>query len=166
MVFDPQAQQQYDLDDVEFDHDTFGRLILIDAEGRKHIGVDPVRAFPLSDPKRSISIINAEGVEVLWVADLELLRPRIRQTLLDELSRREFMPIIERIEHVSSTNDPSQWQVRTDRGATQFLLKGDDDVRRIGAHGAMLIDATGTRYLVPDTRTLDSASRRVLERYL
>ncbi|HEY2840753.1 MAG TPA: DUF1854 domain-containing protein, partial [Pirellulales bacterium] len=109
---------------------------------------------------------NSEGVEVLWIADVENLAPRTRKILLDELARREFMPIIERIVSVSSTSDPSQWQVRTDRGETTFLLKSDDDVRRIGVHGAMLIDAAGARYLAPDTRKLDAASRRVLERYL
>jgi hypothetical protein len=166
MASDPNIQPQSELETVALDHDTFGRLVLIDVEGRRHVGVDPVRAFPLSDPQHSISIVNSEGVEVLWIEDLTTLAPRTRKILLDELSRREFMPIIERILSVSSTNDPSRWQVRTDRGETTFLLKSDDDVRRIGTHGAMLIDAAGARYLAPDTRKLDAASRRVLERYL
>ena len=31
---------------------------------------------------------------------------------------------------------------------------------------ALVIDAHGIRYLIPDTRTLDATSRRLLERYL
>jgi hypothetical protein len=166
MASDPHAQSEHELETIALDHDSFGRLVLIDVEGRRHVGVETVRAFPLSEPLHWVSIINSEGVEVLWIADVENLAPRTRKILLDELARREFMPIIERIVSVSSTSDPSQWQVRTDRGETTFLLKSDDDVRRIGVHGAMLIDAAGARYLAPDTRKLDAASRRVLERYL
>ncbi len=166
MASDSEAQPQGRLGAIELSHDSFGRLVLVDAAGRRHVGIEPIRAFPLSDPKRAIALINVEGVEVLWIENLDLLPSATRKLLTDELARREFMPVIERIVSVSSTNDPSQWQVRTDRGATQFLLKSDDDVRRIGVHGAMLIDAAGTRYLAPDTRTLDAASRRVLERYL
>jgi hypothetical protein len=84
----------------------------------------------------------------------------------EELARREFMPVIERVMQVSSATDPSRWKVETDRGPTEFLLKSEDDVRRVGPRGAILLDAAGMRYLVPDTRRLDAASRRVLERYL
>ena len=81
------------------------------------------------------------------------------------MSRREFVPIIERIASVSADVDPSQWCVETDRGETTFLLDSEDDVRRLGAYKALFIDTHGIRYLIPDTRALDYASRRILERY-
>ena len=151
---------------IELEYDTFGRLVLNDAAGRRHVGVEPIRAFPLSDPRRSISICNAEGVEVLWIEDLDAAPAAARQMIEEELSRREFMPVIQRVVRVSSNTDPSRWEVETDRGATEFMLKNEDDVRRVGPRGAILLDSSGMRYLVPDTRKLDSASRRVLERYL
>lgn len=151
---------------IAFEYDPFGRLVLSDATGRKHVGVEPIRAFPLSEPLRGISVCNVEGVEVLWIEDLAHVPDEARKLLESELRRREFMPVIERIVHVSSNTDPSQWEVETDRGPTQFLLKSEDDVRRLGPRGAILIDSAGMRYIVHDTRRLDAASRRVLERYL
>ena len=89
----------------------------------------------------------------------------MRKILEEELSRREFVPIIERITSVSADVDPSQWHVETDRGETTFLLDSEDDVRRLGTYKALFIDTHGIRYLIPDTRTFDYASRRILDRY-
>ncbi|MBI2827176.1 MAG: DUF1854 domain-containing protein [Planctomycetia bacterium] len=151
---------------IELSHDPYGRLVLVDGGGRRHVGVETIRAFPLSEPHRWISICNAEGVEVLWIEDLNSAPAAARELIVEDLARREFMPVIDKVIHVSGQSDPSQWEVQTDRGTTRFLLKGDDDVRRIGPRGAMLIDSSGMRYLVPDLRRLDAASRRTLERYL
>ena len=151
---------------ISLAYDSFGRLVLSDANGRRHVGVEPIRSFPLSDPHRWISICDAEGVEVLWIDDLAGIPAAARKLLETELARREFMPIVERIVHVSSNTEPSRWEIETDRGATQFLLKSEDDVRHVGPRGAILVDSAGMRYLVPDTRRLDAASRRVLERYM
>ncbi|MBV8074963.1 MAG: DUF1854 domain-containing protein, partial [Planctomycetaceae bacterium] len=51
-------------------HDAWGRLILIDDEGRRFVGVEPVRAFPISEPGSWISICDAEGREILSVESL------------------------------------------------------------------------------------------------
>jgi hypothetical protein len=145
--------------------DAFDRLVLVNADGQRHVGVEPVRAFPLTDPDHWISICDAEGREVALIEDSSLLPDRVREPLEKELSRRVFLPHIERIVRVTGT-DPTQWEVQTDRGQTTFLVKSDDEIRRFGPHKAMLIDAHGTRYVIEDVRALDHASRRTLERYL
>lgn len=147
-------------------HDAFGRLVLVDAQGQRHVGVEPVRAFPISNPENWISLCDAEGRELAAVETLDQLPQPTRQVLQQELSRREFMPRIQRIVRVSAIAEPSEWDVETDRGITTFTLNSEDDVRRLGPHQALIIDAHGIRYLIGDTRQLDSASRRVLERYL
>ncbi|HEX3658409.1 MAG TPA: DUF1854 domain-containing protein [Pirellulales bacterium] len=145
--------------------DAFDRLVLVDADGQRHIGVEPVRAFPLTDPDRWISICDAEGREIALIEDSSLLPDRMREPLEKELSLRAFLPRIERIVRVTGT-DPTQWEVQTDRGPSTFLVKSDDEIRRFGPQKAMLIDAHGTRYVIEDVRALDHASRRLLERYL
>jgi hypothetical protein len=160
------AWHQADGRGFSLDRDAWGRLVLIDTNGRRHVGVDPVRAFPISDPAHSISLCDAEGREVAFIEILADLPAPVRQLLETELAQREFVPVIERILRVSSDISPSDWEVETDRGRTEFTLNNDDDVRRLGPHRALLIDTRGIRYLIPDTRTLDAASRRILERYL
>jgi Domain of unknown function (DUF1854) len=145
--------------------DAYDRLVLTDADGRILVGVDPVRAFPISSPDEWLSIINAEGNEVLCIRHPQALPSEVRKILDEELSRREFVPNIERIVEVSADVDPSQWRVQTDRGETTFLLDSEDDVRRLGTYKALFIDNHGIRYLIPDTRALDYASRRILDRY-
>ena len=123
---------------------------MTDANGRRHVGVEPIRSFPLSDPQHGISICNTEGVEVLWIEDLQAMPAASRKLIEDELSRREFMPVIERIVSVSSNTDPSKWEVDTDRGRTEFSLKSEDDVAGLARarHSARLgRDALhGSRY--------------------
>ena len=40
------------------ERDSLGRLVLIDASGNYHVGVYPVRAFPITAPGAGISIMD------------------------------------------------------------------------------------------------------------
>jgi hypothetical protein len=146
--------------------DPYGKLVLIDAEGVRHVGVTPVRVFPTSDPEHWISVVNAKGEEVALVPDPKTLPPQVKELLEQELAHREFMPQIQQIVYVSSIMEPSEWEVITDRGVTRFVLKSEDDVRRLGPHSGIIYDAHGVRYLIRDTRQLDLYSRRALEQYI
>src|SRR5579875_2528800 len=92
-------------------HDPWGRLVLTDAEGRQHTDVEVVRAFPLSDPHHGIAICDAQGRELVWIPDLDVLPPSLTQQIEEELAQREFVPIIRRIVKVSAPVEPSQWEV-------------------------------------------------------
>lgn len=151
---------------VSLSHDAWGRLVLTDAQGRTHSGVELVRAFPLSDPRYGIAVCDSGGHEILWIEQLDKLPSALAQQIDEELARREFVPIIRRILQVSAPVEPSEWEIETDRGCTRFLLNNEDDVHRLDEHRALLTDAHGIRYLIPDTRQLDAVSRRLLERYL
>ena len=147
------------------EYDAFEHLVLVDAAGQRHVGVEPTRAFPITAPNQWIAICDAHGRELICLQDLETLPEPVRLILKDELRKRDFIPQILRINSATG-NNPSQWEVQTDRGPKTFLLKSDDDLRRLGSKRALLIDAYGIRYLIPDTHKLDGASRRMLERYL
>lgn len=146
--------------------DARGRMVLLDETGQRYVGVEPIRAFPISDPGRWISICDPEGQELVQVESLDDLPASTRHILLEELSRREFLPVIQRIIRVTTETIPARWEVETDRGPTEFTLDGEENVRRLGHDRALIIDARGIRYLIADTRVLDAHSRRILERYL
>src|SRR5690349_10170470 len=146
--------------------DDFGRLVLTDPEGNRHVGVEPVRAFPLSDPDRWVALVDDEGNELACIEDPSGLRPELRRRLDEELARREFVPAIRRIERVSAPHPPAEWDVLTDRGPTRFLFNSEDDLRQLGPRRLLIVDNRGMRYEVPDVDTLDQTSRRVLERFL
>lgn len=146
--------------------DSLGRLVLCDQEGREHSDVKPIRIFPISDPEHWVSLCDADRNELICIEDLNHLPGRIRQILLEELGIREFLPIIKKIRRISSRFVPSEWQIETDRGVTCFILKDEDDIHRLSIHRILIIDAHRIRYLIPDMRRLDSASRRLLAHYI
>jgi hypothetical protein len=146
--------------------DPWGKLVLIDADGVRHAGVTPVRMFPTTDPGHWIAMVDATGREVAMVEDPAALSPPVRVLVEKELAHREFMPVIQRIVYVSSIMEPCDWEVVTDRGPTRFVLQSEDDVRRIGPHTGIIVDAQGVRYLIRDTRKLDSYGRRAVEQYI
>lgn len=146
-------------------HDPAGRLV-VEADGARHVGVEPVRAFPLSEPAEWISLCDAEGREIITIQSLAELDDAARTALEIELARREFLPVIQRIVDVSMLADPSVWKVETDRGPTTFLVEGSDAVRRLDVARCLVVDTQGVRYLIIDRRKLDAYSRKMLEHYL
>ena len=154
------------MQNIQLERDSWGHLILTDADGKRHEGVVPVRSFPISDPDHWVSICNARGHELVAIENVADLEPNTRKVMEDDLSSREFMPAIQRVYNVSSLSEPCEWDVETDRGRNKFVLNSEDDVRRLGPHRAFIIDAHGIRYLIRDSRELDTASRRFVEWYL
>jgi hypothetical protein len=147
-------------------YDAWGQLVLTDAAGRQHVGVRPVRAFPISDPGGGLAICDADGLELIWIDSLDELPEPQRRLLEEDLARRQLMPVILRVVNISSPTEPSEWEVETDHGPTRFVVQSEDDIRRLGGDRALVVDAHGIRYLIPDTRGLDRASQQLLERYL
>ena len=146
---------------------SLGKLVLTSAQGERFIGVLPVRAFPILAPEEGISLLSTEGHEVAWVDRLSDLPAGYQSLIEEELARREFMPVLVRIVDVSSFSTPCTWTVETDRGLTEFVLRGDEDIRRIGTGRSLLVaDAHGIHYLVPDQKALDAQSKRILDRFL
>ena len=145
---------------------SFGKLILTDEAGQVHEGVSPVRAFPIQAPDHGISMVLGDGKEVGWIDDIAGLPLPIRELVQDELEGREFMPEILTVTRVSSFATPCTWYVRTDRGDTEFTLKGEEDIRRIGAASLLITDNHGINFLIRDMYTIDKGTRRILDRFL
>jgi hypothetical protein len=76
------------------------------------------------------------------------------------------MPGIRRLKQVSSFATPSTWMVDTDRGETEFVLWGEEFIRRLGKSGLLIEDSHGIHYLVRDINALDKQSRKLLDRFL
>jgi hypothetical protein len=144
----------------------FGHLVLINADGQTFEGVSPVRAFPIQAPHDGIAMVCADGHEVAWIDNLSDLSPHVRELVEGELAGREFMPEIQHITQVTSFATPCTWHVKTDRGETRFVLKGEEDIRRIGQTTLLIADSHGIHFLIRDMLSLDKHSRKILDRFL
>ena len=145
--------------------DSLGRLVFVDENGVSHIGVHPVRAFPITAPTAGIGIMNQSGKEVHWYPNASLI-PKAELSLIEEeLAAREFMPVIEKITRVSTYATPSIWDIETDRGPTRIRLKGEEDIRRIAGNTLLIADSNGLQFLIKDSTQLDKISKKFLDRF-
>jgi len=150
----------------QLERNSFGRLVLALPDGTVHEDVVPVRAFPLVAPEEGVSLVSTEGRELAWVPRLSELPGAVRALIEEQLAAREFVPTVQRIEAVSSFSTPSTWTVVTDRGATRFVLKGEEDIRRLGNGSLLIASAEGINFRIADRFALDRHSRGLLERFL
>ena len=146
--------------------DSWGRLILTDETGTRFTGVEPVRAFPLTDPQRWIALVDAEGRERVMIEEPDQLPLELRKILTDEMSKREFLPVITKIEKVEGDPPICYLSVITDRGPVRFSVEGEELVRRVGINRIVIVDQRGQRYLIPDIYKLDPASLKLLNLFL
>ena len=145
---------------------SFGKLVFTSPEGEEIVGITPVRAFPIQAPTRGISLVRDGGKEVAWIDDLAAVPDEIRRLVTEEIEGREFIPEILSIKSVSSFATPCTWYVTTDRGDTEFVLKVDEDIRRIGEASLLIADNHGINFLVRDMFKIDKGSRKILDRFL
>jgi hypothetical protein len=146
--------------------DAFGKLVLTDLDGALHTGVTPVRAHPISAPDEGVSLVGVHGHELAWVERVSVLPDGPRRLLEAELAAREFHPVLKRLIAVNTFATPSTWRIETDRGEIDFVLKSEEDIRRL-EEGRLLITSThGVQLQVPDRWALDKPSKRLLERFL
>jgi hypothetical protein len=146
--------------------DAFGRLNLTDAAGTVYESVLPVRAFPIQAPEEGLALVNTDGKEIVWLDRLSDLPPEQAEMVREELAGREFMPEITAIQSVTSYATPCTWKVHTNRGDTEFVLRGEEDIRRIGTDSLLVSDTHGINFLIRDQFGLDKHSKRILDRFL
>lgn len=146
--------------------DPFGKLIVTLPDGTQHLGALVVRAFPIAAPQQSISILSAEGKELVWIDDLAQVPSNERHWVEQALQGREFMPEITRLDGVNSFSTPSIWRVQTSRGETELVLKGEEDIRRLSPTTLIVADAHGVQFLIRDLPSLDRHTRKLLDRFL
>ena len=149
----------------QLERDALGRLVLTDALGNRHIGVYPVRAFPITSPDNGFSLMDQAGKELCWFASKANI-PEGELTLIEEeMASREFMPVIIKIMKVSTFSTPSIWDIQTNRGSTRIRLKAEENIRRIAGNTLLISDSNGLQFLIQDSTQLDKQSRKLLDRF-
>ncbi|MCP1171402.1 DUF1854 domain-containing protein [Ralstonia chuxiongensis] len=152
--------------DFTLSRNGFGKLVMTLADGTVHEGVVPVRAFPISAAGEGLSLMSTDGRELAWITQPDGLPAPMRALIEAELGAREFMPEIRKIVDVSTYATPSTWTVQTDRGQTDLVLRGEEDIRRLTGTTLLISDSHGIHYLIRDLLALDKHSRKILDRFL
>jgi hypothetical protein len=150
----------------DLQRDAFGRWVLEMPDGTRNAPVTALRAYPVSAPDEGVALMDADGHEIFWIDALAQLAPALRSQVIQALNEREFLPEILQLTDVSSFATPSTWSVLTDRGSTQFLLKGEEDIRRLTGTVLLINDANGVQFMIRDLAAMDKHSRKLLDRFL
>ena len=143
-----------------------GRWVWTDTAGVRHEQVVVVRAYPVTAPELGAGVMDAEGHELAWFDRLDQVARPLQDRLREALAEREFLPEIQRLKAVSSLVTPSVWTVQTDRGEARFMLKGEEDIRRLTGKTLIVSDVDGVQYLIRDPLALDKHSRKLLDRFM
>ena len=99
-------------------------------EPERYERISAFRAFPLSAADHYISLRDREDDEIGIVESLDDLTPEQAALVRDELDRRYFTPLIERVESLKEEFGYSYWTVHTDAGRRRFTVQSGKNTSR------------------------------------
>jgi hypothetical protein len=141
------------------------RLTIRDDRSWRKVSV--ARAFPLSDPDHYVGFLDGDGKDIGLLHDPSHLDPESRQIVNEELERRYFVPIVERVLTVKEEFGTVYWTVETDRGQKEIIVRNiRDNLQELSASRVIITDVDGNRFEFPDTSKLDGKSQSVILRSL
>jgi hypothetical protein len=147
-----------------------GKLSVRCADGQEYPDVFFVRLFPHSGPDHYISVRTKQGreqVEIGIVRDLDSLPQSARQLILEDMRRRNFLPLITDIASIKTRRGEDTWVVETDKGSKTFTVREPGENVTTTEHGVVLItDADKCRYKISDISGLPPKARMLLEKVL
>lgn len=125
------------------------------------------RAFPLSKADEFLSLKDKEGGEVAVIRRLQELDADSRAAVQKQLQWSYFASTITTVHAIDVRFHVPHWDVEPDRGRRVFELHSSRrDVRVLPGGRALVRDADGNVYEIPDVSRLDAASRAIVEDYI
>jgi hypothetical protein len=145
-----------------------GDVLRLTHEGdRTCLKVVVVRAFPLSEPARYLSVRDTENKELGIIVEPTELDPENLRLVKEELERRYLVPVIRRIASIKERFGTVEWEVETHRGKCRFTTRDlRENVVRPSRGRYLLTDVDGNRYDVPELSALDAQSQEWLLRHM
>jgi hypothetical protein len=141
------------------------RLTLRDDRSWSKVSV--ARAFPLSDPDHYLGFLDGDGKDIGLLYDPGQLDPESRQIVEEELEKRYFVPIVERVLTIKEEFGTIYWTVETDRGQKELIVRNlRDNLQELSASRVIVTDVDGNRFEFPDVSKLDGKSQSVILRNL
>lgn len=125
------------------------------------------RQFPFELEWEFISVMNEEQEEIGMIRSVSQFSGEDARVLTDELRRRYYAPVIDRILSVKERYGFSYWKVHTAEGNVAFTLHDTyRSIIRAGQTHLILLDVNGNRFEIPNTEALDRKSYKKIELYL
>lgn len=134
---------------------------------RSYYRVAVARAFPLSDPDHYIGFLDSAGKDIGMIYDPDQLDHDSRRLIDEELERRYFVPIVERVISVKEEFGAIYWKVETDRGEKEIVVRNlRDNLQELSSTRLIITDVDGNRFEFPDITKMDIKSQSIVMRGL
>jgi hypothetical protein len=147
------------------DHDQ----VLVTLEDRDEAcPVKIVWARPVSGRGREVSILDAKSnEELIMLESLDRLDKASRLVAEEALDLRYLVPCITAINRADVSYGNRYFDVETDRGPRQFLIKDPNaNVIHVTDDRLMIRDVIGNRYEIVSVAALDLPSRHALDQVI
>ncbi len=125
------------------------------------------KAFPFERPEEYISVQDEDGREYGIIRKLSDFDGKGREIIDKSLRRKYFCPEIKKIHKLKEQFGYSCWEVDTDIGPLELVLKDTfGSIIRVSDTYLVIMDVSGNRYTIPDVTALDKKSYKKIELYL
>lgn len=128
-----------------------------------------LRAFPLSDPDRYISVREADEhkKEIGVIENINNLSKEDAEIVREQLNLRYFTPKIKKVLSVKDKHGFSTLEVITDKGKCKFTFKtGSNSVVGLSESRYLFHDIDGSRYEIEDIFALSKREQKKLDIYI
>ncbi|MGH2368464.1 MAG: DUF1854 domain-containing protein [Chloroflexota bacterium] len=134
-------------------------------EGEKSVlRAKVVRVFPLSSESRWVNILDGGNKEVCLIEDPDALDAESRRLVYEEIEAHYRVADITHIRSIRNEYRTMYWDVETDLGRREFVLKwATDTILWLSPNELMLVDIDTNRFRIPDVTRLDPHSRKQFE---
>jgi hypothetical protein len=159
-----EASQLVFLDAQKLSFFTHGATLRMTIAGdRSYLKVGILRAFPLSDPSRFLSVRDGANEEVGLIVDPAQLSVEDRRLVEEYLERRYIVPVVTRIVAAKERFGTVDWTVETDRGLCRFTTRNLRESAQRPAPGRIILnDVDGNRYDIRNVADLSRESQDLL----
>src|SRR5262245_50061554 len=137
-----------------------GRLVAI--VGGAPVTVRVRQCFPWSEPRRHLSLRDAEDREIAHVEDPAQLDDESRRALEQALDEAGFVLDVTRVLSIEEEVEIRQWTIETRQGKRSFQTHLDDWPRTLPGGGLLIRDVAGDLYRLADPKQMDKRSRELL----
>jgi len=148
-----------------FKHGATLRLTIEDDRSFPKVGI--LRAFPLSDRNRFLSVRDSAENEIGLIVNPDELGAELRKLVEEDLQRRYLVPAVKRVVSAKERFGTVEWVVETDRGLCRFTSQNlRENVQRPAPGRIILNDVDGNRYDIRNVDELSHESQELLFRHL
>ena len=134
---------------------------------RSYLKVRVVCAAPLSQPDRYICFLDEKNEVICTVEDPIVLDGASQHVIKEEIEQRYMTAIIKRVDSLKSEFGVSYWEVETDRGNREFVVRNvSENAQWITDRRLLLLDVDGNRFEISNLEGLDKKSRTLIQMVL